>query len=157
LKDENSENNENNELIEDVKTLKAQLDMELHSHNAQTTQTLLIHTDPKKKRQYEKVVGICAVETRINCLMCIDYFDMIGMNEYQKCNYIKKVYADASKAEQALMVINDINTIIGGYHNSISSSLLQTIVTLMRHYDNIKTIVSLSSDLDIEDRFDVVV
>ena len=45
---------------------------------------------------------------------------MIGMNEYQKCNYIKKVYGDGAKAQQALIVVNDINTIIGGYHNCLN-------------------------------------
>ena len=151
---------------DEIDKLKSELEYQLKQQQYSVkVQTLLIRTNAKTKPLNEKVVGQCAKDTQIGCLMCIDYFDMIGMNEYQKCNYIKKVYVDVSKADQALIVVNDINTIIGynGYHTSSSSSLIQTIMTLMRYYVNVKTIVTMSLDeplnllQDFDDCFDVSV
>ena len=62
------------------------------------------------------------------------------MNEYQKSIYIKDVYVEASKTGNALIIINNLETIIG-FKNFVNSSIIQTIITLIRYYTHIKTIV----------------
>lgn len=102
-------------------------------------QTLLIHSS-KDSNKIEDYVGKFAITSDIKCLYCVDYFSLIGMNEYQKSVYIKDVYVEASKTKSALIVINNLETIIG-FKNFINSSIIQTIITLVRYYDHIKTIV----------------
>lgn len=122
-------------------------------------QTLCVYMDMKQMTIHEKKVGKFALDSGIDCLMCIDYFDMIGMNESQKCLHIKDMYIEASKTSNSLVVINDANTIIGynNYNNYFSGPILQTIITLMRYYKNVKTIVTFTVDMKMNHLFDVVI
>ena len=122
-------------------------------------QTIGIYMNVKYLSEHEKKVGRFALDSNIDCLMCIDYFDMIGMNESQKCLYIKDMYIEASKTSNSLIVIHDANTIIGynNYNNYFSGPILQTITTLMRYYGNVKTIVTFTVNMKMDDLFDCVI
>ena len=96
------------------------------------------------------------MNSNINCLMCIDYFNLIGLNELQICQNIKDVYLEASKTKESLIIINHLDTIFG--IRNISNYILQTITTLIKYYDSVKTIATVSSngfDIILGDYFDV--
>ena len=121
-------------------------------------QTIGIYMNIKRINYDERKVGKLALDSNIDCLMCIDYFDMIGMNEPQKCIYIKDMYIEASKTSNSLIIIHDANTIIGynNYNNYFSGPILQTITTLMRYYENVKTIVTFTVNMKMNELFDCV-
>ena len=127
--------------------------------NAHELQTVLIQTDKTQKRKHEVLVGKMALESGIHCLMCIDYFDMIGMNELQACKYMKEVYIEASKTQKSLIVINHLDTILGIRYNP---SILQTVITLLRYYNNVTTIATVDishygvESMELDKHFDVI-
>ena len=122
-------------------------------------QTVLVYTDKTQKLKHEKYVGKLAIESGVKCLMCVDYFDMIGMNELQACKYMKEVYIEASKTLQSIVVINHLDTILG---IRFAQSILQTVVTLLRYYPNVLTIASVSGtrynieSMELDKHFDVI-
>lgn len=121
-------------------------------------QTVLIYTNTTQKRSHEQIVGKLAVESGVGCLMCVDYFDMIGMNELQICKYMKEVYLEASKTLESIVVINHLDTILGIRYNT---SVLQTVVTLLRYYPCVTTIATVSGtrhaieSTELDKHFDV--
>ena len=106
-----------------------------------SVQTVLIYTDNAQKTKHEQFVGKLAFKSGISCLMCIDYFDMIGMNELQACKYMKEVYIEASNTPESIIVINHLDTILGIRYNA---SVLQTVITLLRYYPHVITIATVS-------------
>lgn len=122
-------------------------------------QTLCMYMNIKTMSLHERKVGKFALDSKIDCLMCVDYFNMIGMNESQKCIHIKNMYIEASKTSGSLVVINDVNTIIGynKYNNYFSVAILQTITTLIRYYQNVKSIVTFTTNMNMGELFDMVI
>lgn len=102
-------------------------------YELQPFQTLLVHT------KSGGTVGVYARSLQIDCVMCIDYFDMIGMSESEKCVKMKDTYTDASKTKEAIVIINKLETLIG-FGNFVSTAILQTIATLTRYYPHVRTI-----------------
>jgi vesicle-fusing ATPase len=160
--DASSDANKNSEManpLEQIVTLKNIYQNHEIPSFISSYQTICMHMNIKEMIDHEKKVGKFALDSKIDCLMCIDYFDMIGMNESQKCIYIKNVYVEASKTLGSLVVINDVNTIIGynNYNNYFSVAILQTITTLLRYYMNVKSIVTCTGDMKMDDLFDLII
>jgi vesicle-fusing ATPase len=103
-------------------------------HNGDAFHTMMVQTTESAiVAEYVKGLGI-------NCLMCIDYFDLIGLSESDKCLHIKQVYLDASKTNEALIIVDKLSTIVG-FCDFRSCGVLQTFSTLFRYYPHVKTIV----------------
>jgi AAA+ superfamily predicted ATPase len=118
-------------ITEDDNFLTNQL---LIQHGGEPFHTMMVHTlDSKIVGEYVKGLGI-------SCLMCIDYFDLIGLSEADKCLHIKQMYQDASKTNEALIIVDKLSTIIG-FGDFRSTGVLQTFATLFRYYPHVKTLV----------------
>jgi len=115
------------------------------------TSTILIKTEISKRYLHEQIIGSTMKKTGITHLLCIDFFDLIGLNDLQVCNFIKEKYIDASKPEKSLILINHIDQILGS-----SEKIKQTLWVLIKYYSNVITIASYSSDLpnSIKEQFD---
>lgn len=97
----------------------------------------------------DEIIGNYVLSLGVSCVMCLDFFQLIGMNTYQKCVYIKDQYITASKSNEALVIINHLENMLG-FHNNINIDLLQTIKTLSNYYDNIKTIIVCDREKSVD-------
>lgn len=104
------------------------------------TGTILIKTELTKRCLHEQMIGVTMKKSGITHLVCIDFFDLIGLNDLQMCHFMKEKYLDASKTEKSLVLINHIDQILGS-----SEKVRQTLWVLIKYYSNVVTIASYSS------------
>ena len=119
------------------------LNIDLPDVDLENNQTILIQTSISEKIKHEQIIGQLAKKSGIKHLVCIDYFDMIGLNDLQICSNMKDKYLDASKTTKSLVIINHLDCIL----NASNRSVLQTVITLLKYYKNVITIVTTSEKI----------
>lgn len=144
--------------------VKPQYGMQNHQLFRDTTEVLAIPDELQelKKQEYQSLLIKCTTSDHTNtvasfaksmgisCMMCIDYYELIGMTELEKCKHIKEIFMEASKTNDAIIVINKLNLIVGfgGDTSTTSIALMQTIATLLHYFSNVKTLCTTEKPID---------
>ncbi|KAH8961013.1 hypothetical protein BDL97_05G028100 [Sphagnum fallax] len=80
--------------------------------------------------------------------------NMIDLSEYRKCALITKVFDDAYKSPQSVIILDDIERLLGYLHiGSFSSMVLETIIHLLQRTppQGSKLLVIGTSSITVED------
>jgi AAA+ superfamily predicted ATPase len=88
----------------------------------------------------------------INCVMVIDYFDLIGMSDSEQCIFIKNVYSEAANTQEAVVIIDKLDIVVG-FEGKYSKNILQTVATLLKYFSHIKTVCTSEKSIQFLNKF----